>query len=291
MAIIKGTKGGETPALVVERKVFRRDLDPHVMEIARSSGIAYRHDNQNTERASQGIDIDNPLLDVIQAIKANTDIDIALKVLKLGFVSRVIQLTAGVPSQIIAKSKFPRGYIIINPAETTGFASTVTPFPSLLRAPATYNSAAFNVSGVDTARFFLDVTVLAAGGTLVVNAQTQDPLTLGWATSQTDIFSGSVAVATSPYYASIGPLGVDRQLRLQAVVGVNNVTFSVSGLFKSAVLTPTGSTIYIGDSNVTTLIGYPILAGQRESFWLWDNVELFAISPSEPVVLKIFQLQ
>ena len=280
---------GQTPIVTAARRIWQPDVNIRVLQQARDSGIALRKQDVNAEQAAEGIDVSNPMFQLIEAIKQNTDIEISLKVLKLGFVGRVIALTAGIPARIIERSKWPRGYIIINPAEVSGFTSTITPFPSLLRVPAVYTSAAFNVSGVDTARFFLDVTVQAAGATLVVNAQTQDPLTGNWATSQADIFGGSAAVGT--YYASIGPLGVDRQLRLQATVAVNDETFSISGLLKGGALTPTGSTVYIGDVNVTTTVGYPILPAQREYFWLGDDVELFAISPTEPMILKVFQLQ
>jgi hypothetical protein len=285
---IRRPQAGETPVVVAAHKRWQPDINIRVLQQSRQAGLAIDQQQRAIEDAAAGKS-DNILEGLVSKILYNSDIEISLKVLKLGFVCRVINLTAGVPAEIISPSKWPRGYIVINPAEVSGFATTITPFPSLLRIPATYNSAAFNVSGVDTARFFLNVTVLVAGGTLTVAAQTQDPLTLNWATSQADIFGGAVAVGT--YYASIGPLGVDRQLRLQAVVGVANVTFSVSGLLKGSTLTPTGSTVYIGGPDVTSFIGYPILPAQREYFWLGDDVSLYAISPTEPMTLKVFQLQ
>lgn len=288
MALNQKPFPGQTPVVVAARKKLQPDVSIRVLQQARQAGLAIEQQHRTAEGEAAGLPAD-VLTNLVTKILHNSDIEISLKVLKLGFVCRVIQLTAGIPAEIISRSKWPRGYIVINPAEVAGFTNTITPFPSLLRVPATYNSSAFNVSGVDTARFFLDVTVQAAGATLTVAAQTQDPLTLNWATSQADIFGGSAAVET--YYASIGPLGVDRQLRLQAVVGVNNETFSISGLLKGGAISPTGSTVYIGDQNVTTLVGYPILPGQREYFWLGDDVSLYAISPTEPMTLKVFQLQ
>lgn len=279
---------GQTPVVVAARKIWQPDINIRALQQARQSGIAIQQGHEKIEGEAKGEPLDL-VTDLVSKLLDNSNIEISLKVLKLGFVSRVIPLTAGIPSEIISLSKWPRGYIVINPAEVSGFSTTITPFASLLRVPATYNSAAFNVSGVNSARFFLDVTVQAAGATLVVNAQTQDPLTGKWATSQADIFGGAAAVGT--YYASIGSLGVDRQLRLQAVVGVDNETFSISGILKGSTLTPTGSTVYIGDANVTANIGYPILPAQREYFWLGDNVSLYAISPTEPMILKVFQLQ
>jgi hypothetical protein len=279
---------GQTPVVVAARKVWQPDINIRVLQQARQAGIAIDRQQRFIEGSAMGESAD-ALQEMVGKLLHNSDIEISLKVIELGFVGRVIDLAAGIPSQIISPSKSPRGYIIINPAEIAGFTSTITPFVSLLRVPATYVSAAFNVSGVDTARFFLDVTVQAAGATLVVNLQSQDPLTLNWATAQADIFAGSAAVGT--YYTMTGPLGVDRQMRLQAVVGVNNETFSISGLLKGGAITPTGSTVYIGGPDVTTLIGYPILPAQREYFYLGDDVALYAISPTEPMTLKVFQLQ
>ncbi len=276
------------PVIVSRGRPWREDLSVPVLQRARETGIAVRQGNINVEHAAAGIS-DDKILALVDAIKKNTDIELSLKVLKVGFIGRVIPLIVGIPAQIIPTSKWPRGYIIINPGETTGFSVTITPFTSLLRIPGTYTSASFNVSGVNTARFFLNVTVQAAGATLIINAQTQDPTSGNWATSQSDIFSGAAAVGT--YYASMGPLGVDRNLRLQAIVGVNNETFSIGGILKGGTLTPVGTTVYIGGPDVNTTIGYPLLPTQREYFYLGDNVSLYAISPTEPMILKVFQLQ
>lgn len=278
---------GQTPIVTAARRIWQPDVNIRGLQVARESGIALHKQDVGAEQRAEGIDVSNPMLQLVEAIKKNSDIDVALKVLKLGFSGRVINLTAGVPALIITRAKWPRGYIIINPAELTGFTSTVTFFPLAARAIGVYTSPAFNVSGVDTARIFLDIT--ASAGTLTVDAQTQDPLSGNWAVSQADIFAGASAIGT--YYASIGPLGVDRNIRMVATVAVGAITFSVSGLLKGGSITPTGSTVYIGDVNVTTVAGYPILPGHREYFWLGDDVELYAISPTEPMTLKVFQLQ
>lgn len=236
-------------------------------------------------------DPNGAILSLLRNISNDQDIAILLQTLGLNFQGFNFALTAGVITQIIQPAKFPRGYIIINPAEISGFSSTVTFLASAARAPGTYTSTAFNVSGIDRVAIWLDVTANALPHTLTVNAQTQDPLTGNWATSQPDIFTGSNAVGT--YYALVGQLGVDRNIRLQAVVGAGagTATFSLSGLLKGGTATPTGSTIYLGAANVNTTIGYPLLPGQRETWYLRDSVPLFCISPTEPVVLKVFQLQ
>jgi hypothetical protein len=231
------------------------------------------------------------LLEHVARIRHDFDIDISLKTLGLNFQGYVFNLIAGQTAQIILPAKLPRGYIIINPGEISGFSSTVTFFPSAARAAGTFISTAFNVSGIDTVRAFLDVTANALPHTLVIDAQTQDPLTGNWATSQVDIFGGSAAIGT--YYASLGALGVDRNIRLFATVGAGagTVTFSVSGLLKGGIVTPSGSTVYIGNANVNTTIGYPMLPGSKEYFYLLDDVPLYAISPTEPVQVKVVHLQ
>ena len=236
-------------------------------------------------------DPNSQIIAKLARIVEDLDIRRRLETIGLNFNAFNFSLTAGVAQQIIAPSKFPRGYYIINPAEVNGFTSTITPFASAARAPGTFDSAGFNVSGVDTARFFLNVTANALPHTLVVNLQTQDPLSGNWATAQTDIFGASAAVGT--YYANAGPLGIDNTMRLEAVVGAGagTMTFSISSQLKGTILTPSGSTIYLGPQNVTTAIGFPLIPGGIVQWNLEDDVPLFAVSPAQPLVIRVLQLQ
>lgn len=225
---------------------------------------------------------------ITKQILRNTDIDILLKTIGLGFKPRLVTVTT-TPIEIIPAHQYARGYIILNPAELSGQAQQVTPFASASRGVGTTNSATFNVTGVDTVRCFLDVTVQGASSTIVINFQTQDPLTANWVTAQGDIFGGSAAVGT--YYASVGPVGVDRLFRLQAVVGVAASTFSVSGLLKGGISSPVGMTVYLGPPSVNTTIGFPILPGGKEVLYLRKNVTLWAVTQTESLRLKVFELQ
>lgn len=264
------------------------DLNTRLAQQAHNTGQALQEGRQAVVDTALGFDTSNPILALVQAIKENTDIDVALKTIKLGFQGFTYTLTANQPLQIIRPAKSKRGYIILNPAETASFANPITFFASAARAAGVYTSSAFNVSVVDRMTAFLDVTANAGGGTLVVNAQTRDPVSGNWATSQADIFAGAAAVGT--YQANLGQIGIDDQVRLVATVAVAAVTFSASGFLKGSTATPQGSTIYLGDSNVTSVFGYPILLGQREFFFLDDNVDLYAISPNA-LTIKVFQLQ
>lgn len=232
---------------------------------------------------------------VLRQVLQNTDIDILLKTIGLGFKPRVVTVSP-TAVEIIPPHQYARGYIILNPAEISGVGTQVTFFASALRTGAaapgtTYTSTAFNVSGVDDARVFLDITAVVGAPTLTVNVQTQDPLTGNWATAQSDIFSGAVTVGT--FYANLGAVGVDRLMRLQAVVvgAGTSVTFSISGLLKGSSLAPVGTTVYIGPPSVNTTMGFPILPGGKEVLYLRKNVTLWAITQTETLVLKVFELQ
>ena len=190
--------------------------------------------------------------------------------------------------QILSPSKSPRGYLFFNPSQfLTGATLDTFMFPAAVRGAATFTSAAINVQGLRTARFFLDIT--ASPATLQVNLQSQDPQTGKWATVQTDIFTGVVAVNT--FYATVGEIGVDDFLRLQVVqtgAGANwSITMVNKEAFGSIVSAPG---IFLGNANVTAAIGYPILGGQEKRFWLMDNTPLFAIALAA-TTLKVFQLQ
>jgi hypothetical protein len=237
--------------------------------------------------------IDSSIANFLRQIAENSNIANTLQTIGLGFTPRLVTILPAngpnPPTPIVINNQAARGYIIQNPGELSGFSSQVTFFPSLLRVPAVYTSASFNVSGVETARAFLNVTVFVAGATLTVDAETQDPLSGGWAISQADIFSGSVAVGT--YYANIGPLGVDQNIRLVATVGVSNLTFSISGLLKGISASPVGSTVYIGGQDVNTTFGFSILPGGKEYLFLRENVSLYGITAVNSLALKVFQLQ
>lgn len=218
-------------------------------------------------------------------ILRNTDIDILLKTLGLGFKSRVVTVTP-TPAEVIPPHQYARGYIILNPAEISGIAQQITPFASASRVAGTYNSAAFNVTGVETVRNFLDITI--APLTMTVAVQTQDPLTTNWVTAVADIFAGAIAIGT--YYALLGPLGVDRLYRLQAVT-TGTSTWSISGLLKGGISSPVGLTVYLGPPSVNTTMGFPILPGAKEVLYLRKNVTLWGVTATESVVLKVFELQ
>ena len=192
------------------------------------------------------------------------------------------------PVQIIPPNKSPRGYLFFNSSQfLTGATLDTFMFPAAVRGAGTFTSSAINVQGLRTARFFLDIT--ASPGTLQVNLQSQDPQTAKWATVQTDIFGGVVAINT--FHATVGEIGVDDFLRLQVVqtgAGANwSITMVNKEAFGSIVSAPG---VFLGNANVRANFGYPILGGQEKRLWLMDNTPLFAVALAS-TTLNVFQLQ
>ena len=191
------------------------------------------------------------------------------------------------PTRILAPNKTPRGYLFLNPSQTVnGITTDTTMFASASRGAGTVTSTEVNVQAFRTSRFFLNITV--APTTLQVNLQSRDPLTLNWATVQSDIFSG--VIATGTYYVDTGEIGTDDFVRLQTV-STGTGTWSIAMVSKEAygaTVSPPG--VFLGNANVTTAIGYPILGGQEKRFLLMDNTPLYGVA-LVATPLSIFQLQ
>jgi len=206
----------------------------------------------------------------------------------LGNAFTPFSVTVGLtPTLILPPNKTPRGYLFLNPSQTVnGITTDTVMFASASRGAGTVTSTEVNVQAFRTSRFFLNITV--APTTLQVNLQTRDPLSLNWATAQTDIFSG--VVATGTYYVDTGEIGTDDFVRLQCV-STGTGTWSIEMVSKEAyggTVSPPG--IFLGNANVTTAIGYPILGGQEKRFLLMDNTPLYGVA-AVATTLSVFQLQ
>lgn len=226
---------------------------------------------------------------LLRYILKNTDIDILLRTLGNAFFPRAI--TVGTtPTLLVRPNRYPRGYIFINPNTTvSGVVTAVTVFPvGTLFPVAATASASINVAGHSTAAFFLVITE-ATAGPMTVDLQSQDPLTGNWVTVQSDIFGGVVAVGT--YYANVGVIGVDQNARLLVTVAGDTFTGSISTVLKPALAgTVSGPTIFMGNQDVTTTLGFPLLSGQRETLYLKENTPLYGIAVAA-TDLRLFELQ
>lgn len=236
-------------------------------------------------------DLDNN--DALIRILKNTDIDIALRTIGNAFFPRVITLGTS-PVQIIAPNRTPRGYILINAnTSASGITTTLTMFAAATVLPvATTNTAAVSVGGYETARFICNVTEASAGATTAFNLETQDPISGNWAIAQSDIFQwGGAGAAVGTYYANVGGIGVDDQMRISAIVGGDTMTCSLACILKPAIsATIAGATAFIGGPDVNTTIGYPVLSGTKETFYLKENTAIFGVATGA-LTLNVFELQ
>lgn len=214
-----------------------------------------------------------------------------LSTLERGYGTR--QFAVGAAASRIYASTQPRGIVLLNPSRSAGLTSSGTLLPLAAYGVGTGNTKAtpLGVGNYRSLAAFLDVTVNGGGGTLIVDAYTQDPLSGHWALAQKDIFAGQAAVGT--YYALLGGLGVDQNFAIVYTVAVAGITFSVSYIEKDGLPGSTSGldrTIYIGPSSaVNTVSGRPILEGQSEKFFVKEYTEIWAVSVT-PVNVRILEL-
>lgn len=229
---------------------------------------------------------------ILKYLLKNSQIDISLRTLGNAFFPRAIAIGT-TPSQIIAPNRYPRGYILVNANITiSGIVAAVTVFPVGTVWPVgVTNSVAINVSGHGGASFFMDVTEASAGNGSV-DLQSQDPLTGNWVTVQGDIFGfGPGPIGIGTYYATVGPIGIDQNARLVVTIAGDTATGSLSATLKPALAgNVSGGAVFLGGPDVNTTIGFPILAGSRESIYMKENSALYGVAVAA-TSLNLFELQ
>lgn len=271
---------------IAVRKPIPKDIDATGIEGERT--LLFDPLAAYDRRDGRPIDNNGALLRILQ----NTEIDILLRTIGTAFFPRVITIGT-TPTLMIEPNRYPRGYIIINPnSASSGVVGAVTVFPVATLFPiGTTNSASLNVSGNDSASFFLDVTEATAS--LQIDLQTLDPVSGNWATAQEDIFQlgGPGPAAVGTYYANVGGIGIDQFARLQVIVASDTMTGSIGMVTKSGGGgIASGATIFLGGPDVNTTIGFPILSGQKETFYLKENTAIFGIAAA-PANINVFELQ
>lgn len=232
---------------------------------------------------------------VIAAIREDVHILVATQVIERGLLAQQFTVTT-VPQKIV-DGRFLRGYIFMNPTPPIGLTAFGTVFGSSLQlALATGNSQAspIGVASFNTMALFLNISA-STGGTVKIDLQSQDPISLNWATTQTDIFALPSAVGT--YYANVGSLGIDRAMAAVFTIGAGgNSTFSLGYILKDGL--PGGgsglsNTIFIGgDASVNSQTGFPVTEGQQLKLFCRPNTQLYAVSLiAAGVTLTMFELQ
>jgi len=227
--------------------------------------------------------------ELLSYLLKNSNIDILLRTIGNAFFPRTVTILT-TPTAIIDPNRSPRGYILINPNTTvSGVVTTVTVFPAgTVFAVAATPSAAINVSAHGGATFTMDVTE-ASAGPVTVDLQSQDPISGNWVTVQSDIFAGASAVGT--YHAPVGGIGIDQNARLLVTVAGDTMTASIAAMLKPQLAgTVAGPTVFLGNADVNATIGYPLLGGQKEVFYLKENTPLFGVAVASTEV-RLFELQ
>lgn len=226
---------------------------------------------------------------LLQKIADDTGIIASTSILDRGLVGTSV--TVDTTPTLIIRSVFNRGYIILNPSTIVGTTSTGTILASASRATTGNTQAtALSVSNYRDLHLFLDVTAVpGAGATLDIFSQALDPVSAKYADIQ-NIFPAITATGT--YYANIGSLGLVTDFAIRWAISAGNFTFSIGFALKEGLPgTSNGlsKTIYLGNSGVSTVSGFPILEGQSRSFYARENTELWAVASAE-LDLRIFEL-
>jgi hypothetical protein len=214
-------------------------------------------------------------------------------VLRRGLIGRVVTITSS-PQLIITQPEADgRGYLLLNPAGVVGLTAQGIIFNAgtNLVGATTLASGSLGVANFRTAKFTVKIVFNAGAGPVTFDLQTLDPVDgVTWITTQT-IFS---LAATGNFYADVGTLGIDVDARIFVTVpGGTTVTFDMGFVLKDGLEgTSAGATqtIFLGGAGVSSVAGLPLLAGKDRSFYLEENVSLYAVTAGPSLDMNIFEL-
>jgi hypothetical protein len=212
-------------------------------------------------------------------------------VLRRGLIGRVETITS-TPTLIIDQRELDgRGYLLLNPAGVVGLTAVGTLFSSTnLVGATTSTSGSVGVANFKTARFFVNATFNAGAGPVTFDLQSLDPASGTYITTQT-LFN---LIATGAAYADVGTNGIDTDFQMLVTVPVGTtITFTVGYVLKDGLEgTSAGvsQTIFIGGAGVSSVSGYPLLAGKEKPLYLMENVQLWACTAGPSLSMNIFEL-
>jgi hypothetical protein len=178
----------------------------------------------------------------------------------------------------------------LNPAGVIGLTAKGTLLASTnLVGNTTLQTGSLGVANYKTARLFFNVVFNVGAGPVTFDIQSLDPVTNTWFTTQTEVFA-----ATGTRYVDLGTLGVDTDFAVTVTVPVGTtITTSIGFVLKDGLEgTSAGvtQTIFVGSSGVSSVAGYPLLSGQDKSFYLTENVKLYAVTAGPTLSMNIFEL-
>ncbi len=232
------------------------------------------------------------VMGIWHSIKRHTGILAQAVTLRPGFSAKVFTVTTA-PQRVYVSAK-DRVILLVNPQTSAGLTSSGTLLASGTHASSNTQASPLGVGNYMTLRLFLSITITGgATNTITVNTQTRDPLSLGWATSQSDVFNAAVNFAVGTYYADLGQIGVDLSFAVSWTIGAGTPTWSLSYLLKDG-LPGSGAgaaqTIFLSGSDaVNATSGFALLEGSERSFFVPRDTELWAVSTGS-VTLKILEL-
>jgi hypothetical protein len=226
------------------------------------------------------------------SIKRHTGILAQAITLRPGFSAKVYTVTTA-PLRVYVSAQ-DRVILLVNPSTSAGLTTSGTLLASGTHASSNTQASPLSVGNFMTLRLFLDITITGgATNTITINAQTRDPLSLSWATAQSDVFSAASSYAVGTYYANLGQVGIDLTFAVSWTIGAGTPTWSLSYLLKDG-LPGSGAgaaqTIYLSGSDaVNSTSGFAILEGSERSFFVPRDTEIWVVSTGS-VTLKILEL-
>lgn len=211
--------------------------------------------------------------------------------LRRGLIGRIETINS-TPKLIINQSEIGgRGYLLLNPAGVVGLTAKGTLLSSTdLVGLTTLQTGSLGVANYKTVRLFFTVVFNVGVGPALFHIQTLDPVTgTTWFTSQTESFA-----ATENRYVDIGGLGVDTDFAIEIEVPAGTTITTSIGFVAKDGLEGTSAgvtqTIFIGSSGVYPIAGFPLLSGKERSFYLMENVQLYAVTAGPTLDMNIFEL-
>lgn len=191
---------------------------------------------------------------------------------------------------LLIDSSYAWPYLVLNPSKTVGLSTTVTGFSGTVIAAGNSQTTpgSIGVSGFYSAHYHLDVT--AVTGTWDIIAQSYDSISGKWMDTQT-IFAG--VAATGQYYAGVGTLGLVTDLAFRwNPTAAGSLTFSLAAVLKGGLggsSAGLAQVAYLGGPGVSTTFGFPLLEGQKQSFIIGENVQLWAVAGTS-IDIRVFML-
>jgi len=227
-----------------------------------------------------------------QAIRRHTSILAKAISLRPGFSAKVFTVTT--TPQRIYVSPADRVILLVNPQSMSGLTTSGTLLASGTHAASNTQATPLSVANYQRLVLFLSITITGGStNTITVNAQSNDPLSLGWATVQSDIFNAAANYAVGTYHASLGSLGVDLSFAVQWTIGAGTPTWSLSYLLKDGLpgsAAGASQAIYLsGSDGVNSTSGFALLEGTERAFFVPRDTEIWVVSAGT-VTLKMLEL-